>query len=129
MNQSNYNVSSLAVVQAIEGFDERKYRLCAALRDETMLIDSSSRVSACAHFDAFAAHVGNIPAKLMKPDSELARLQGYLEAHVRRLSEDAAWSAAEARALHNVEREVDRGSVAASAREDARADTVTAIER
>ena len=94
-----------------------------------MIIDSCSSVSACAHFGAFAAHVGEIPAKLMKPDSELPRLHGYLEAQVRRLSEDAAWSAAEARARGNVEREVGRGSAATEAREDAKADTAAAIER
>ena len=57
-------VSSLAGMQATDGFDERKYRLCAALRDEAMLIDRSSSVSTCAHFGAFTAHVGKIPAKL-----------------------------------------------------------------
>jgi hypothetical protein len=116
-------------VQAAERFDEMKHQLCTALRDEAMTIDRPSSVSACAHFSAFAAHVGDIPPKLMKPDSELARLHGYLEAQVRRLSEDAAWSAAELRARRNVEHEVDRGSVAATARKDAEAETVAAIER
>ena len=94
-----------------------------------MTIDKCSSVSACAHFSAFAAHVGEIPDKLMKPNSELARLHGYLEAQVRRLSEDAAWSAAEARARRNAELEVGRGSAAAEAREEAKADTAAAIER
>jgi len=129
MKLSKSHMSSLSGVQATEGFDERKYQLCVALRDEAMTIDRSSSVSACAHFGAFTAHVGEIPAKLMKPDSELARLHAYLEAQVRRASEDAAWSTAEARARHNIEREVDRGSVAGAAREDAKVDAAAAIER
>ena len=115
--------------QATEGFDEKKSQLCAALRDEAMDIDNPSRLASCAHFGAFTAHVGAIPAKLMRPDFELPHLHSYLESQVRRFSEDAAWCAAETRARCNVEREVGRGSTADTARADAKAETAAAIER